>query len=390
MRSLFWLLALAAIAVGLAIAGRYNEGYVLLVMPPWRAEVSLNFFILLFVVSFFLLYLLVRFVSHTLALPRAVAAYRQRQRLMKANMAHFTAARFLQEGRYGHALRIAEKSWADHPMPGAIAMLACRAAHGLRDTARESLWIERLATTDAQGFKTARLMIEAEFAIDERRYDDARTILQALARHGGRHIAALRLELRAARGLEDWDEVAKLVRQLEKHKALTHDQALSLRNSALRESSRALHGNKASLLRYWQGLDATTRAEPIMAANVVKALIAAGGSPDAQQIIETLLNKQWDDDLVLLYAECIGGDLVGRIAQAEKWLAQQPRDATLLLTLGRLCCQQQLWGKAQSYFEASLAVEPKRAAHLELAQLFNQQEKSALAIRHYQAAVAMS
>ena len=48
MRSLFWLLALAAIAVGLAIAGRYNEGYVLLVMPPWRAEVSLNFFILLF------------------------------------------------------------------------------------------------------------------------------------------------------------------------------------------------------------------------------------------------------------------------------------------------------------------------------------------------------
>jgi len=91
-----------------------------------------------------------------------------------------------------------------------------------------------------------------------------------------------------------------------------------------------------------------------------------------------------------LYAECIGGDLVGRIAQAEKWLAQQPRDATLLLTLGRLCCQQQLWGKAQSYFEASLAVEPKRAAHLELAQLFNQQEKSALAIRHYQAAVAMS
>ena len=46
MRALFWLLILAALAVGLSLAARYNEGYVLLVLPPWRAEVSLNLFLL--------------------------------------------------------------------------------------------------------------------------------------------------------------------------------------------------------------------------------------------------------------------------------------------------------------------------------------------------------
>ena len=62
MRTLFRLLVLAVLAVGLAIAARYNEGYVLLVMPPWRAELSLNFFLLLAVLGFTLGYFFVRMV----------------------------------------------------------------------------------------------------------------------------------------------------------------------------------------------------------------------------------------------------------------------------------------------------------------------------------------
>lgn len=387
MRSLFWLLTLAALAVGLAVAARYNAGYVLLVTPPWRAEVSLNFFLLLAVVVFILLYWMVRLVSHTLALPRAVAEFRQRQRLHKATVAHFEAARLLQEGRFGHALRSAEKAWPDHPVPGAAALLAWRAAHNLRDAEREAFWADRARTADDQGFKAARLMIEAEFALEERRFADARATLQLLALNGGRHIAALRLALRAERGLGHWSEVAKLVRQLEKHKALTPEQALPLRSSVLRESLRDLQGNKEGLLRYWRSLDARDREEPLLVRETAQALIAANASVEAQQIIEQGLQKHWESDLVLTYAQCSGGDLIGRIAKAEKWLAQHPRDSALLLTLGRLCRQQQLWGKAQSYLEASLAIAPQRATHIELAQLFDQLENSALALRHYRATV---
>jgi HemY protein len=47
-KALFWLLALFALAVAVALGARYNDGYVLLVMPPWRAEISLNLFIVAF------------------------------------------------------------------------------------------------------------------------------------------------------------------------------------------------------------------------------------------------------------------------------------------------------------------------------------------------------
>src|SRR3990167_5291877 len=113
MRAVFWLLILAALAVGLALAARYNDGYVLLVLPPWRAEVSLNLFLLLCAVGFFVIYLLARAVSHTLALPRAVADFRRRRRQEKAARALRDAWRLLQEGRYGHALRCAEKAQLD-------------------------------------------------------------------------------------------------------------------------------------------------------------------------------------------------------------------------------------------------------------------------------------
>ncbi|HEY8857605.1 MAG TPA: heme biosynthesis HemY N-terminal domain-containing protein [Rugosibacter sp.] len=387
MRSLFWLLTLAALAVGLAAAARYNAGYVLLVMPPWRAEVSLNFFLLLAAVGFILLYWVVRLVSHTLALPREVAAYRQRQRLHKAMNAHFEAARLLQEGRFGHALRRAEKAWPDHPVPGSAALLGWRAAHNLRDAERETLWADRVRMADDQGFRSARLMIEAEFALEEHRFADARATLQLLALNGGRHIAALRLALHAERGLGHWNEVAKLVHQLEKHKALTPEQALPLRSSVLREAMRDLRGNKEGLLRHWRAVDARDREDPLLVRETVQALIVANASVEAQQIIEQSLQKNWEDDLVLVYAQCRGGDIIGRIAQAEKWLVQHPRDSALLLTLGRLCRQQQLWGKAQSYLEAALAIAPQRATHIELAQLFDQLENSALALRHYRAII---
>ena len=88
---------------------------------------------------------------------------------------------------------------------------------------------------------------------------------------------------------------------------------------------------------------------------------------------------------MLLYGECLGTDALAQIERAEKWLKSRPGDRALLLTLGRLCLHQELWGKAQSYLEASLSAQPSRSAHIALAQLFERIGKAAEANRHYRA-----
>jgi len=375
MRAVLWLLILAAAAVGLALAARYNDGYVLLVLPPWRAEISLNLFLLASIVGFFVVYVLARAVSHTLGLPRAVAEFRRRRRQEKAALALHDAWRLLQEGRYGHAMRCAEKAWPEQTRAGMLALAGWRAAHALRDAERTAEWGRRMRAYDGKGLQAARLMTEAEFALEERRFEDARDALHQFAAVEGRHIAAMRLSLRVEQGLGNWREVARLVRQLEKHQALTAEQAAPIRSRAVREALRGLREDPPGLMRYWRELEESDRAEP-------------------QRVIEDALDEHWDTSLVLAYGDCCragepAGDVLGRIAQAEKWLQRMPRDGALLFTLGRLCRQQQLWGKARSYLEAALAIAPSRAAHVELAQLLDQLEESALAVRHYRAAAVL-
>ncbi len=394
MRAIFWLLTLAALAVGLALAARYNEGYVLLVLPPWRAEVSLNLFVLAAIAGFFIIYLLARAVSHTLALPRAVAQFRQRRNQEKAALALRDAWRLLQEGRYGHAMRCAEKARPDHAGAGMLALAGWRAAHALRDAERSAQWAVRVRAHDTSGLQAARLMTEAEFALEDRRFDDARAALQQFAALEGRHIAAMRLSVRAEQGLGNWREVARLVRQMEKHQALTAEQAAPIRSRAVREALHGLRDDPAGLMRYWRELDDGDRAEPSLALETARALAAAGDFRESRRVIEDALDDAWDAGLVLAYGECgqagePAGDVLGRIAQAEKWLQRMPRDGVLLLTLGRLCRRQQLWGKARSYLEAALAIAPSRIAHVELAQLLDQLEESALAARHYRAAAVL-
>ncbi|MCY7389886.1 MAG: heme biosynthesis protein HemY, partial [Burkholderiales bacterium] len=71
-----------------------------------------------------------------------------------------------------------------------------------------------------------------------------------------------------------------------------------------------------------------------------------------------------------------------QIERAERWLRQHARDAVLLATLGKLCMRQGLWGKAQSYLEASVALEPSLDAHMTLARLMEQLGRNDEAIRH--------
>ena len=110
----------------------------------------------------------------------------------------------------------------------------------------------------------------------------------------------------------------------------------------------------------------------------------------AHRIIEEALERNWDGTLALLYGECADKDALERLERAEEWLKDRPAEAELLLTLGRLCVQRELWGKAQSYLEASLATQPTQAAHIALAKLYERLGRPAEAGRHFRASADLA
>jgi HemY protein len=389
MRGLLWVFVVAALAVALSLALRGDAGYALFVLPPWRAEISLSFLALLLAVAFALVYLLVRALWHTLRLPSHVRAFRKRRRAEAGQAAMLGAIQALFEGRFVRAEKLASKATDLGAAPALAGLLAARAAQKLRDFARRDQWLERSKQADGE-WRVAQLMTRAELLLDERRFDEARTVLHELHASGPRHVAALFLMLRAEQGMSDWDEVLRIANALEKHDAMPPEALASVRANAHIALLTRKPLDREGLVRQWEATPRSERVHPKIAASAARAFMQLGDCRRAHRIIEDALERAWDGALALLYGECVDKDALDRLERAEKWLRDRPGEAELLLTLGRLCVQRELWGKAQSYLEASLATRPTQAAHIALARLHDRLGRPEQAGRHFRASAELA
>jgi HemY protein len=378
MKALSWIVAIVLLAVGLTLAARWNTGYVLLVLPPYRVELSLNLLVVIAVAGFAAGYALLRFIAATARLPREVRAYRVARRKEKAQASLTEALREFFAGRYGRAEKAAAASLELGEHPGLAGVLAARAAHELRAWERRDAYLARAAASAEDD--VARIVTEAELLLESQRHAEALELLKRLPR---RHTAALRLELKAQQQARNWEQVLELTEALRRRNALDATQAEQVRRYALAENLKRKALDTRALEEAWGRVSATDRGDRRVAAAAARCFVALGGCDKAHRIIEDALEAGWDSELVALYAECEGGDTVKRIERAEAWLGRHPDDAALLLTLGRLCASQGLWGKAQSYLEASLAIEPTYSAYLALARLHERLGNAEAARRHY-------
>lgn len=384
MKGLLWVLSLFALAAGVALAAHFNDGYLLLVLPPYRAELSLNLAMLLVLGGFVTLYALLRGVALTVSLPRRVREFRERRRREKMTESFYDVARLLFEGRYSQAMKKAGEAHAAGQSPGLAALLAARSAQRLHEPEKQKAWLARAAQDDPK-MQFACLMLEAEMHIEMQRFEPAVSALKRLQQGSGRHIAALRLELRAQQGCGNWDEVLRIARLLEKRNALIPELGREIKLKAHRENIRQRRGDLRELQAYLRKMP-PPEASPRLALCYAEALIELGAHDQALSFIEAQLDREWDSRLVGLYGLTPGGELAARIAAADRWLLKHRDDSQLLLALGRMCLAQRLWGKAQTYLEASLSLADSREVRLELARLFEQTERADEAIEHYRAA----
>lgn len=379
MKALAWIVAIFAVAVGLTLLARYNTGYVQLVTPPWRVEFSLNLLLLGLALVFAASYAAVRAMSATVRLPRRVREYRLARRREKARATLLEALQEYFAGRYAKAEQAASASIQLGEHTRLSAVLAARAAHELRGYDRRDAYLAQAAGINPEE-DLPRIVTEAELLLDQRQYQEALERLKALPR---KHTAALRLELKAQQQARNWEQVLLLGGELEKRDAFDAVQADQIRRYALAENLKRQARDSRSLEEAWRKVPQQERTNRRVAAAAAQCFISFGGCLEAHLIIEEALAEEWDSELVALYAECDGGDTVARIERAEAWLKTHPDDAALLLTLGRLCTQQELWGKAQSYLDASIAIEPSYSAYLALAQLHERLGNADAARRNY-------
>jgi HemY protein len=181
--------------------------------------------------------------------------------------------------------------------------------------------------------------------------------LDELRREAGAHTAALRLSLRALNAAGRSAEVPAVVDQLVRRDVYDAEQGALLRATAQAATLAGLALDASGLRDAWNRLPEPDRLHPRVALAAAASFVRLGGDREAVEILARSLERHWDPALVALFGECRPADASRQLEMAEGWLDDHRDDAVLLAALGRVCERAGLWGKAQSYYEASLAVD---------------------------------
>lgn len=141
MRALIWIVLLFALAVGFSLAGKFDTGYAVLVYPPYRIELSLTLFVIVFLLLLVVGHLFFRLASATLRLPETVRTYRAQQRIEAAREMLDGASRALWEAHYAEAEKQARALLLIEPANWRAALIAARAAHAQQAYAQRDAYL---------------------------------------------------------------------------------------------------------------------------------------------------------------------------------------------------------------------------------------------------------
>ena len=374
-----------AIAVPAALfAGAFVAHFLLrdrgLVVIGWR-EYVLETSVPVLLMALVVLYAAVR---------GAVALYRAPRRLgeaLAARRERVAGGRLTQgliriaEGDWRGAERLLTRGLKASDAPLANYLLAARAADRQGAPDRRDRWLA-LAAERVPDAGDAVKLTEAELALDA---GDAARALAALApvlRERPEHPAALVLAARAHRARGDRDRLLELLPRLA-HARLGTAELEAIAGEAL-DAGAASELTEQTLDALWRALPAALRAAPPLVAKRALALDRLGRGDDAERELKAALKRDWQTPLVEAYGEVRSSSPGKQLRQAEAWLEEHPEDAALLTTAAKLCIANELWGKALSYLESSLAIAPSADGYALYGRLLGQlgeTERAALAFR---------
>jgi HemY protein len=102
-RKIFWWLLMFALLVCVVWFASNNEGYVLIVRPPYRLQFSFNFLLILMVLGFLAIHYCLRFLLFLRRFPANRRSKQETQRLEASNAALLQGMHALAEGDFESA-----------------------------------------------------------------------------------------------------------------------------------------------------------------------------------------------------------------------------------------------------------------------------------------------
>lgn len=388
MKLLWFGLTTLFVAVVLALLAMRDPGYVLIAVGSWTLETTVALssvvLVLVFVIAYYALRLSVRFWS----MPADVRQWQQHRRERKAAQALTQGLIDLAEGHWEKA----EKHVLKYVEPGHDCLLnylaAARAAQAQGQEQRRDNYL-RLAHENHPAADIAVGLTQAELQLKQNQLEQALATLRHLQQLAPKHGQVLKALARLYRNLGDWQHVIEIIPDLYKRKVMPSADVDALQQQAYTSLlQRAANGGE--LKAVWSRVPKALQENTAILATYVQALMAVDESDLAEPLIRRALNHGYHQGLLQLYGQIAAPEPNRQLALVESLLQEHEGDAVALLTAGRLCLRNKLWGKARSYLEASINAGPSMEAYNELGHLLDRMAEREAAAECFRAGLQLA
>lgn len=384
MRGLIWIITLFAAAMGVAIAAHHYSGNVYIQIEQTFIRMNLHLFSVGLLIAVCLLYFFIKIIFGLATTPGKIGRFGSTRKYRKSIESLNQAGVAYFEGRYEKAAHEAAKVLANkHAGDNRILalLIAAQSARHNNDRSLMNRYLEDIAAHLPAKSQLPRYLLNAENALDNRDYEEAANNLNA-AEDIDRHLKVLlQLQLRLANAKDDPIEILDKTDKLQKAGGISEEQAIDYRDAAYAGLVR--HADNSAALKAALKRIPNAQKAGVLCVAVAEQYEKLGLYSEAFSWIGSYYPHTHHSGLLPVMLRCVRylseNEQRKAIDTAEGWLKNCSEDAELLMYLGELSYSKQLWGKAQNYFEASIALKPTTQARLALAKVFDEIQASALA-----------
>lgn len=390
MKGLIWIIVLFLIAVGAAIGLHSYSGNVYIAVEQTLIRLNLHLFLIGLLISVCALYFLVKIFFGMIATPSKVSSFGHNRKTRKALEALHSAGVAYFESRYPKAeqdaAKVLDNKFAGDENRILALMIAAESADKNGNYAARDKYLDDIATHLPAKSQLPRHLLLAESALSRHDYETANEHLQAAEKLDSHLMQLVRLQLHYALAQNDALNILDKTDKLQKANAINEAEAINYRTKAYQDLVRG--AQTASSLKTAIKRIPDAQKSGALCVPIAEQYEQLGLYGDAVAWVNSYYPHTHHAGLLKPFVRSVRylSDAEQRkaIDTADSWLKTQPNDAQLLLNLGEMAYNKQLWGKAQSYLEASISVKPTMQARLALAKVFDEVNAPQLAAEQRQ------
>ena len=384
MKYLFSFLAIIVIAVSAGLLAHEDSGYVLFGRGYYTLEISLTLFLVIVFLSYIFGYMLVRFIIQTWTMPEHLKQWRLSQQAKKARKTSLQGLINLSQGQWKKAERLLTRSVKNSDMPLLNYLSAAKAAQKQNAPERRDHYLALAhKSMPAADFSVKLTQAELQFAHGQN--EQALATLVDLHSLSPKHPHIMVLLSQLYQKLKSWEDLKNLLPQLRKHKIFPEEKLLEIEHEVYIKLIQKINLDKGEdkLQQLWQSISRELKKDATLLEIYCDKLIQLKNNDEAELILRNALRKEWHPNLIKQYGLVKSSHIEKQLTFAESLSKDHDNHPLLLLTLGRLCMYNDLWGKARAYLEASIGNKELPETYKELGLLMEYLNEPELAAEYF-------